>query len=98
MDLSNASPKGPDWAHGCPGCTYGVVLPPAPIPLLPLHEQRATEAAEGLLIFCDCRAGFMYRQYLRKVYARIGMESRKNLRDIVMAANVPTIHLDTEPA
>lgn len=98
MDISSVSLKGPDWAHGCEGCTFGVVLPPAPIPVLPLHEQRATEAAEGLLIFCECRAGFMYRQYLRKVYARIGMESRKNLRDIVMAANVPTIHMAGEPA
>lgn len=88
---------GPDWAHGCAKCTYGLVDAPDILGMFPLAEGRAGQAAEDLLTFCDCRAGFLYRQYLRKVWAALSLTARANLREHVCAARVPSIHLEVTP-
>lgn len=87
---------GPDWARGCKDCKFGIVAAPDIVPALPLHESRAVQANEDMILFCDCRAGFMYRQCLRRIYSSMSMESRQNIRAIVMAATTPTVH--GEPA
>lgn len=84
--------SGPEWAYGCEACTYGIVAAPAIVPVLPLSECRAVQAHEDMILFCDCRAGFLYRQYLRKVYSTLNMGSRQNITAIVLAANVPSVH------
>lgn len=81
-----------DWARGCPNCKFGIVVAPDIVAALPLHESRAVQAAEDMILFCDCRAGHMYRQGLRKVYAAIDVNSKQNLRAIVLAAAIPTVH------
>lgn len=82
-----------DWARGCSHCKFGIVAAPDIVPALPLHESRAVQANEDMILFCDCRAGFMYRQCLRRVYSTISMETRRNILAHISAATpVPTIH------
>lgn len=92
MDLSNdLKDKAPAWAFGCEACSYGIVAAPAIVSILPLSECRAVQANEDMILFCDCRAGFLYRQQLRRVYNTLSMSSRQNIRAIVLAA-MPNIH------
>lgn len=84
--------SGPEWAGGCESCQYGLAVATEPIGILLLHEQRAIEANEDLLLFCTCRAAHMYRQYLRKVYAKIELQTRYNIYQIITAAHMPTVH------
>lgn len=81
-----------DWAFGCPKCKFGLAVAPAILPAISLYEGRAVQAAEQLLVFCECRAGHMYRQQLRKVYATLSMEQKRNVLAHIQAASVPTIH------
>lgn len=92
VDTKTITDIGPDWASGCGACAFGIVAAPDIVPALPLHESRAVQANEDMILFCDCRAGFMYRQQLRRVYNTLSMGSRQNIRAIVMAATVPSIH------
>lgn len=87
----------PHWATGCEGCQFGLAVAPEIVPMLQLPEQRAVQMDEGLIECCNCRAGFMYRQYLRKVFNGLGMEERKNIRHFVYAARVPTVHFEAQP-
>lgn len=89
--------SGNEWAKGCAQCNYGLIAAPEPIGALPLSEQRAVQADEDMLLFCDCRAGFMYRQYLRKVHSSLNSYSRQKIYEIVSAASVPTIHMEPQP-
>lgn len=91
--LSAYQIDGPEWAHGCEGCQYGLAVAPEIIRILTLAEQRAVQMDGGLIEFCNCRAGYMYRQYLRKVLSGLELQSRLNIRAIVLADQVPTIHL-----
>lgn len=85
---------GPEWAHGCENCEYGLIVAPELRRELPLNvsEQRSAQAAEGMLIFCECKAGQMYRQYLSGVYVAQNNSSRQSMRERVAATFVPTIH------
>lgn len=85
------------WAAGCSNCRYGLVAASDIVSSLPLHEGRAVQAAEDMLLFCDCRAGHLYRQFLRKVYATLSLTSRMNLREHVLAA-MPAPSIRLEPA
>lgn len=95
--ISNVLPRdgSKDWARGCPHCKFGIVAAPDIVPALPLHESRAVQAHEDMILFCDCRAGFMYRQCLRRIHSTISMETRRNILAHVNAA-MPSIH--GEPA
>ena len=62
---------GPDWARGCGNCQYGWVGVQHDNGPLPLYAMRAMLAAEGVIAFCDCRAGHMARQHARRVYADV---------------------------
>lgn len=92
MNIPTPTLSGPEWASGCEACSYGIVAAPEIVSILPLSECRAVQAAEDMILFCDCRAGHMYRQGLRKVYAAINVHSKQNLRAIVLAAAIPTVH------
>lgn len=83
---------GPDWARGCEACAFGIIAAPDIVPALPMHESRAVQAHEDMILFCDCKAGFLYRQHLRKVYAKLGMEQVRSILAWVNAATVPTVH------
>lgn len=96
--LNEFQVSGPDWAKGCEGCQFGLAVAPEIVTMLQLHEQRAVQMDEGLIEFCDCRAGFMYRQYLRKVFNAMSMETKKNVRHFVLAAIVPTVRYESEAA
>jgi hypothetical protein len=82
----------PPWACGCEHCEYGYVSAPALIGALTVAEQRAVGADEGLIVFCNCRAGHLNRQYLRKVHHGLLLEQKKNYRAVLLAALEPTIH------
>lgn len=92
MDSSSITTSGPEWAKGCEACINGLVVAPEIVPELNLAEGRAIQMDEGMIEFCNCRAGHMYRQYLRKVLGGLSLESRLNYRQFVLAARVPTIH------
>jgi hypothetical protein len=97
--LNDYQIKGPAWAEGCEnGCKYGLVVAPDILPMLMLNEQRAVQMDEGLIEFCTCKAGHMYRQYLRKVLKEMKVETRRNIYAHVTAARVPTIHYEAEAA
>lgn len=96
--LKEFQASGPEWSRGCESCRFGLAVAPEIIPALGLGEQRAVQMDEGMIEFCDCRAGFMYRQYLRKVLAALSMESRRSVLAHVTATRVPTIHFEGEPA
>lgn len=83
---------GPDWARGCPSCEFGIVVAPDILAAFPINESRAMQAAEQLVEFCDCRAGHMYRQNLRKHYNALNMETRRSILEHINAASVPTVH------
>lgn len=87
----------PHWATGCESCQFGVVAAPEIVRVLNVSEGRAIQMDEGLIEFCECRAAHMYRQYLRRVLGGMSMETRRNMREFVLAANIPTIHLEPTP-
>jgi hypothetical protein len=92
--LNDYQVNGPDWAKGCEACEFGIVAAPPILGALPLHEQRAVAHAEEMILFCECRAAYMYRQYLRKLYNAMSIETRKNVYEHLMAARVPTVHFE----
>lgn len=87
---------GPDWAHGCPSCAFGIVRAPNP-GILSLYLERAILAHHGRVEFCSCRAGHMARQYARRCWEDI-VSDRYKLKpeaiDLVLAAaaETPTVH------
>lgn len=90
--------RGPEWARGCDQCNYGLIAAPEPIGALSLYEQRAIQAHDDMLDFCNCRAGHMYRQHLRKVYNNTSQDARDKIRNYIWASMpMPTIHLAEEP-
>lgn len=53
------------WAMGCDKCKHGIIGPAAP-KSAELWIGRVAQAKQGAIEFCDCRAGHMMRQYLRR--------------------------------
>lgn len=84
--------EGPEWAKGCESCKFGIVLAPDILAAFPLGEGRAVQAAEGMITFCTCKAGHLYRQHLRRVYNGLGMELRRSVLEHIAANSVPTVH------
>lgn len=72
MDTSKALPtiSHDHWGYGCDKCRYGYVYAPDPrtSASLPLYLQRAVQAANGDIEFCDCRAGIAARSSLRRTW------------------------------
>lgn len=95
--LKEYQPSGPEWARGCESCEYGLVVAPEIAPLLNTSEGRAMQMDEGMIEFCNCRAGHMYRQYLRRVLNSLSWEARKYMREFVISARVPTVHYEAAP-
>lgn len=62
MDVKQEA-AGPEWARGCEWCSFGIVYSPALSVNLPLSEAR--RAAVSDTIFCQCKAGVTYEQFLR---------------------------------
>lgn len=63
--------KGPEWAHGCEKCRFGIVFPTELSGADSLYMERLAQAVDGIVEFCDCKAGHMYRQHLRAEYRRV---------------------------
>lgn len=58
---------GPEWATGCEVCEYGLISPPAIEQISGEHYiVRVYQAQAGVLNFCTCKAGHLYRLYLRR--------------------------------
>lgn len=93
-ELKDFAETGPEWAHGCESCTYGLVVASEIIGTLTLSDQRAVQMDEGMIEFCECKAAFMYRQYLRKILAAMHIDTRKSYREHILAARVPSMHYD----
>lgn len=80
------------WARGCENCKFGLTSDPGILAAFPISEGRAVQAAEGMITFCECKAGHLYRQHLRKVYNGLGMELRRGVLEHIAANSVPTVH------
>lgn len=83
---------GPDWSHGCEHCAYGLILAPDIIGAVSVSEQRAVAHIDNMIVYCECRAGHMYRQHLRRVSETLSEYQRNSIRGHMAVANVPTIH------
>lgn len=91
--MTTVTLTGPDWARGCDQCSFGIVAAPDIVSALPMHESRAVQAHEDMILFCDCKAGLLYRQCLRKIYNGLSIDSRRTILAHINAATpVPTIH------
>jgi hypothetical protein len=94
-DFEEAS--APDWVYGCDKCKYGIVNPPDPngVPA-PLYLARAFQMENQRLTLCTCRAGNMYRQYLRKKYWDVIQENdyiSPDARDAIVDSIItPTVN------
>lgn len=69
MDTSKFTAGAEHWAHGCDKCRYGLTYAPDTNTSQPLYIQRAVQAANTDITFCDCRAGQAMRSYLRRAWA-----------------------------
>ncbi len=74
--------NGPEWAQGCPDCSYGLVWVGEPLPIpkdaLSVYGARRVQAANGELTFCECKAGVAMRRHL--------------LGQAQQAERMPTVH------
>lgn len=91
-NIKDLSEIAPDWSHGCADCKFGIVLAPDIVGAVPLYEGRAVQAREEMILFCNCRAGHMYRQYLRKVYNGLTLASVRIVLEHIAAMSTPTVH------
>lgn len=95
MDIKVA---GPEWANGCEACRFGIVFAPKLTGAASLYIERAVQAHYELIAFCDCRAGLLQRQHLRRVWGTLALHPAI-VRTIVEAGNVgPTVRWAGEPA
>lgn len=65
------TPEAQPWAVGCEDCKYGLIYPPPVQTTVPLYILRAIQMKRDMLTFCNCRAGLLRRQHLRKVLFRL---------------------------
>lgn len=89
----------PEWACGCPKCSGGLISPPDIRQFTAAtYLVRMFQANAGRLTFCECKAGQMYREFLRGVYRRVNSGEdqvsdgfRSVIEDQVLT---PTVHFD----
>lgn len=78
-----------EWANGCPTCEFGVAKHRPYTGAVSLYEEQVHQAAHHQLLPCTCRAGYMARQHMRKVYAAMTPEYRawiaKRIEDAELA-------------
>jgi hypothetical protein len=86
------------WARGCDKCKFGLASDPGILAAFPISEGRAVQAAEGMITFCGCKAGHLYRQHLRRTHSVLSMELRRNVLEHIAIMSVPTVHYDPQPA
>lgn len=58
--------KPPSGVNGCELCEFGIVYAPKPIGALPFYVERRIQFDQGLIQFCTCRTGQLYKSYLVK--------------------------------
>lgn len=62
INLKAIIENGPEGAHGCPLCKFGIVSAPDLVgAAVPLYLQRLVQAIDHELTFCGCQAGKHYR-------------------------------------
>lgn len=100
ITLKEISTNGPEWAKGCPKCKFGVA---ASAPLTGadhLYFERLVQASDGDLTFCDCRAGLLAKQYMKRLYRQTTSQDLGTARYKVEAAResapAPTVHMESE--
>jgi hypothetical protein len=91
-DTKSLADIGPEWAKGCESCKFGIVLAPDILAAFPISEGRAVQAGEGMIVFCNCKAGHLYRQHLRRVYNGLGMETVRLVLEHIASISMPTVH------
>jgi len=64
-------------AQGCEQCSYGLTNAPPISGIYPLYVERRILFDHGLLTFCSCRAGEMYKSYLVKASQKAKLEENK---------------------
>jgi hypothetical protein len=80
------------WARGCDKCHCGITNDPGILAAFPINEGRAVQAADGMIEFCNCRAGHMYRQHARHTFSAMSGELRNNIREHIASVSVPSVH------
>jgi hypothetical protein len=85
----------PAWANGCSDCTYGIKQAPLPTRVVETYLERLVQATEDAITFCECKAGVMRRQQMRREYTRLLKETATRP---LFAAIPRDTHLDLENA
>lgn len=99
MDLSSAlKDNGPEWAHGCDACQYGIVLAPELTGGAEVHLERLIQHNAGDITYCTCQAGTRYRVYLLNRRQKLIEEARKDPRMAAQAARLSHPDLDIAAA
>lgn len=100
INLKAIIENGPEGAHGCPLCKFGIVSAPDLVgAAVPLYLQRLVQAIDDELTFCGCQAGKHYRVSLRNrrqiMLEQIKQDSRGKVKvdDPVIVARA-LIHLE----
>lgn len=70
--------KGPEWAHGCPNCKMGITNAMPLTGAINLVMERIIQMDDGLIEFCECRAGKAYHAYLFNKKQELIEEARRN--------------------
>lgn len=77
LNQANQGESHATWAIGCDKCSAGLRGKLAvPAAAYRLWEVRYMQARAGLVWFCGCRAGLLYRQYLHKIEERLQVEDK----------------------
>lgn len=72
--------NGPEWAAGCPSCTYGIASAPELTGAVELHMERLVQHIAGDITYCTCQAGTRYKVYLLNRRQKLIEEARKDAR------------------
>lgn len=108
--LKEITDNGPEGAHGCPLCEFGIVTAPEITGAVPLYLERLVQAVDGDITFCGCQAGRHYRVSLRnrrqEMIEQMKQDGRGTVKvddpvsvarvliGIEQAKRVPTVHAD----
>lgn len=77
-DLKTIAANGPEWARGCPQCSFGIK---AAMPLTgatDLMTERIAQMDMGLVEFCGCQAGQAYKRRVTAYRDQLIDEACKN--------------------
>lgn len=106
MDVRLPDASKAAWANGCEHCQFGIVRSAPLTNAVGLFEERAAQMARREVEFCDCRAGHMQRQYIRKVYRNLSQEDYARICKAIDTAaaailskdavDAPTIHYESQ--